>query len=415
MADDRGDLGRLTRFLVGRPVGLILSGGSLRGFGHVGVVKALSEAQVPVDVICATSAGALVGAEFAMGWSAEELAQRNLEMFAVPRRQMLDYTIPTTSIFGSVALNRALDRIFADRRIEDLWTPFLCTISDLTAAELVVRDAGPLRDAVRASCSLPVLLPPVVGADGHLLADGGVLNNLPVMPLLDRMTIGTLILVNVTEPFYAADEAYDYRDSMPLRRVLNGRFNPLSRRLVAPGIVQVLLRALEIGTKSLEPEQIARADLYIRPRFEPGSYTDTSRMPSVIHAGYEAARRRARQLGPLGDPLPMRTRWVEFTVWAGVTLIVFGVEVVLVARFVWRLIHGSLGSWEPRLTSVWALTFLLVVGCYALHLTKPYGHHPPTPASHPPEALPQQGQDNDGGKDHDLAGPGPDGGHHYAE
>jgi NTE family protein len=213
-----------------------------------------------------------------------------LELFAGPRRQILDYTLPTTSIVGSVSLNRALHKIFGDHRIEDLWVPFLCTISDLTAAELVVRDAGLLRDAVRASCSLPVLLPPVVGPDGHLLADGGVLNNLPVMPLLNRMAVGTLVLVNVTSPFYTADEPYDYFDSMPLRRVLNSRFNPLSRRLVAPGIGQVLLRALEIGTKSLEPEQIARANIYIRPHFDSASYTDTSHLPAIIRAGYEAAQ-----------------------------------------------------------------------------------------------------------------------------
>jgi len=111
----------------------------------------------------------------------------------------------------------------------------------------------------------------------------------------------------------------------------------------------------------------------------------------------------------------MRTRWVEFSVWAALILIVFGVDVVLVVVFVWRLVHGRLGLWEPRLTTVWALTFLLVVGGYALHLTKPYGRHDPPPASHPPETLPQQGQDNDGRKGHDLAGPGPDGGQHYAE
>jgi predicted acylesterase/phospholipase RssA/CRP-like cAMP-binding protein len=290
MADDRGHLGRLSRFLVGRPVGLVLSGGGVRGFGHVGVLKALQEQGIPVDVICATSAGAVVGAEYAMGWSCDELEQRNLEMFAVPRRQILDYTLPTTSIVGSVALNRVLTTIFGDRRIEDLWAPYLCTISDLTAAELVVRGSGPLRDAIRASCSLPVLLPPVVGANGHLLADGGILNNLPVMPLLSRMTVGTLVLVNVTSPFYTADEPYDYSDSMPLWRVLNGRFNPLARRLVAPGIGQVLLRALEMGTKSLEPEQIARADVYIRPHFDSASYTDTSRLPAVLRAGYEAAQ-----------------------------------------------------------------------------------------------------------------------------
>jgi predicted acylesterase/phospholipase RssA/CRP-like cAMP-binding protein len=290
VADDPAHLGRLARFLLGVPVGLVLSGGGVRGFGHVGVLRALHEHRIPVDVICGTSAGALVGGEFAMGWDAEQLERRNVRLFGVPRRRLMDYTIPTTSIVGSVALNRILDRIFGTRRVEDLWVPFLCTITDLTAAQLEVRDAGSVRDAVRASCSLPVLLPPVVGPDGHLLADGGVLNNLPVLPLVNRMPVGALILTDVTTPFYTADEPYDYSDSLPLGQVLRSRLNPLGRPLVAPGIGQVLLRALEIGSKSLETEQIARADVYIRPRFDTSSYTDTRRLPSIIRAGYEAAR-----------------------------------------------------------------------------------------------------------------------------
>jgi predicted acylesterase/phospholipase RssA/CRP-like cAMP-binding protein len=287
---DPAHLGRLARFLLEVPVGLVLSGGGIRGLGHAGVLRALREHGVPVDVICATSAGALVGGEFAMGWTPGQIERRNVRLFGVPRRRLMDYTIPTTSIVGSVQLNRVLDAIFGDRRVEDLWIPLLCTITDLTAAELVVRDAGSLRDAVRASCSLPVLLPPVVGPDGHLLADGGVLNNLPVLPLVNRTALGALILVNVTAPFYTADEPYDYSDSLPLGRVLRSRLNPLGPSLVAPGIGQVLLRVMEIGSKSLESGQIARADVYIRPHFDSSSYTDTTQLPAVIRAGYEAAR-----------------------------------------------------------------------------------------------------------------------------
>ena len=224
-----------------------------------------------------------------MGWDAHELVRRNIRLFGGPRRRLMDFTIPTTSIVGSVSLNRILDLIFADIRVEDLWIPLLCTISDLTAAELIVRDTGSLRDSVRASCSLPALLPPVVGHDGHLLADGGVLNNLPVMPLVNRMAVGALIAVNVAFPFYAADEPYGYSDSLPLGKVLSRRLNPLRPRLVTPGIGRVLLRAMEIGSKSLEAEQIARADVYIRPRFAFSSYTDTTRLPFAIQAGYEAA------------------------------------------------------------------------------------------------------------------------------
>jgi predicted acylesterase/phospholipase RssA/CRP-like cAMP-binding protein len=288
--DEPAHLGRLARFLLDVPVGLVLSGGGVRGFAHAGVLRALHEHGVPVDVICATSAGALVGGQFAMGWTPRQVEGRNARLFGVPRRRLLDYTIPTTSIIGAVQLNRVLNVIFGDRTVEDLWIPFLCTITDLTAAELVVRDAGSLRDAVRASCSLPVLLPPVVGPDGHLLADGGVLNNLPVLPLVNRTALGALILVNVTAPFYTADEPYDYSDSLPLGRVLRSRLNPLGSPLVAPGIGQVLLRVMEIGSKSLESGQIARADVYIRPHFDSSSYTDTTQLPAVIRAGYEAAR-----------------------------------------------------------------------------------------------------------------------------
>jgi predicted acylesterase/phospholipase RssA/CRP-like cAMP-binding protein len=289
VAGQPAHLGRLARFLVGQPVGLVLSGGGVRGFGHVGVLRALQEHNIPVDVICGTSAGALVGGQFAMGWDVQAIQRRNIKLFGGRRRRLMDFTIPTTSIVGSVSLNRILDRIFADRQVEDLWIPFLGTICDLTAAELIVHGSGSLRDVVRASCSLPVLLPPVVTPDGHLLADGGVLNNLPVLPLVSRMAVGPLIAVNAASTFYTADEAYGYSDSLPLGRVLRSRLNPLGPRLVAPGIAQVLLRALEVGSKSLEPEQIARADVYIRPSFDLSSYTDTTQLPSIIQAGYEAA------------------------------------------------------------------------------------------------------------------------------
>jgi predicted acylesterase/phospholipase RssA/CRP-like cAMP-binding protein len=289
VAGQPAHLGRLARFLLGVPVGLVLGGGGVRGFGHVGVLRALRDHGIPVDVICGTSSGALVGGQFAMGWDVQELEQRNVQLFGGPRRRLMDYTIPTTSIVGSVSLNRILDTIFADRTMEDLWVPFLCTISDLTAAELIVRDTGSLRDAVRASCSLPVLLPPVVGPDGHLLADGGVMNNLPVAPLVNHMAVGALIAVNVAAAFYTADEPYGYSDSLPLGRVLRSRLNPLGPRLVTPGIGKVLLRALEMGTKSLEPGQAARADVYIRPSFDSSPYSGTTRLPSIIQTGYEAA------------------------------------------------------------------------------------------------------------------------------
>src|ERR1039457_4056097 len=106
----------------------------------------------------------------------------------------------------------------------------------------------------------------------------------------------------------------------------------------------------------------------------------------------------------------MRARWSEFTVWAVLTLAVLGVDVVLIARFVSRLFQGTLGLWEPRFSSIWALTFLLVVGLYALNLTKPHRREGAPQPARSPERLSSQGKRDNRREGDDLAGPRIDGG-----
>jgi hypothetical protein len=101
----------------------------------------------------------------------------------------------------------------------------------------------------------------------------------------------------VSSPFYEADEAYNYEDSLPLRRVLNSRLNPFAEPLVAPGVVDVLLRSLEIGSKSLEPAQVAKADLYVRPDVARFGYTEVAALADIVAAGERAAEARMAELG----------------------------------------------------------------------------------------------------------------------
>jgi predicted acylesterase/phospholipase RssA len=297
----RSHFARLARFVVGAPVGLVLSGGAARAFAHVGVLRALRDAGIPIDIICATSAGALIGGQFAMGWSPERIVQVDHEIFGRSRRKLLDLVPPFTSLIGSTRFNSVLDEIFAGIRIEDLWIQFMCTTTDLTSAQGCTHRQGPLRLFVRASCSLPMVMPPVTH-HGHLLADGGIMNGVPVDPLLAVSNVGTLIVVNVTNPFYSADEAYNYDDSLPLRRVLNSRLNPFADKLVAPGIFDVLMRSLEIGSKSLEPAQIAKADIYVRPDVAGFGYTDVMYMADIVAAGHRAATARLAELGTPNIP-----------------------------------------------------------------------------------------------------------------
>jgi len=215
----------------------------------------LREAGIPIDIVAGTSAGAVIGGQFAMGWSAEALAADNVRIFGGSRRRLLDFTPPFTSLIGSSRFNDALDEVFGETHFEDLWIDFLCTTTDLTSAAQRIHTRGRLRQFVRSSCSLPMVMPPVS---------------------LDA----------------TADEAYNYDDSIPFRRVLNSRLNPFGEKLVAPGIFDVLMRSLEIGSKSLRPSQIAKADVYLRPEVSRYGYTDISFLDDIAEAGYREAVER---------------------------------------------------------------------------------------------------------------------------
>jgi len=288
-------LSRLARFVTGTPVGLALSGGAVRAFAHLGVLRALGAAGIPVDIIVATSAGAVVGAQLAMGLDPDRISELDQQAFGGLGRMLLD-VVPFTSVFGGTRFNAVLEGLFGDVRFEDLWLQFACTTTDLTAAQPRLHQRGPLRPFIRASCSLPMVFPPVIH-EGHLLADGGIVNNLPVDPLLGMGRVGLLIAVNVTSTFYDADEAYNYQDNLTLARVLNGRLNPFAERLVAPGMLDVLMRSLEIGSKSVETAQAAKADLYIRPDVSHFGYTDVAAMAAIVAAGEAATRDRLAEFG----------------------------------------------------------------------------------------------------------------------
>jgi predicted acylesterase/phospholipase RssA/CRP-like cAMP-binding protein len=280
---------RLVRYLTRQPVAIVLSGGGMRGLAHVGVLKALREAGIPVDAICAASAGSIVGSLYSMG--KDDRALENLaQQLLCDAKLLADYTLPLASLVAGERLNRLLERLYGETCIEDLWLQFMCTSVDLTNATLLTHRRGLLRRYIRASSSMPVVLPPVLEGQ-HLLVDGGLMNNLPVNQLMEAIPNCALILVNVTKAFYNANANYNYGESLPFWKVVNGHFNPLAEKLVLPGITQVLMRCLEIGSKSSEAAQIAKVDLYIRPQVEDVPTDKTDNIQHVIQAGYVAAQK----------------------------------------------------------------------------------------------------------------------------
>jgi predicted acylesterase/phospholipase RssA len=116
---DQTHMERLARFLTGRSIGLVLSGGATRGYTHVGVIKALQEYGIPIDIVGSASSGALIGAQFAMGRGYDEILDLNIKW--IDRKSIRRLTFPIVSIASDRRYEQALCALFDEARYEDLY------------------------------------------------------------------------------------------------------------------------------------------------------------------------------------------------------------------------------------------------------------------------------------------------------
>lgn len=172
---------RLLRFIRGDTTGLILGGGGTRGWGHMGAIKALCEQEHPVDFIGGTSVGAIIGGCYAMRESYEDSYTKFSKIVSTSKNSISwkSVTWPLISIFDSKTFTNANLEVFENTLIEDLWLPFFCVSSNLANYSEEIHRTGLLWEKIRASSSIPGLIPPMV-INGEIHFDGGLLNNLPV-------------------------------------------------------------------------------------------------------------------------------------------------------------------------------------------------------------------------------------------
>jgi NTE family protein len=290
------DIKRLARFIAGRAVGIVLAGGGARGFAHIGVVKALMEAGVPFDNIGGTSMGALIAAGLACEWSIEELTERMRDAF-VKGNPLNDYTIPLIALVRGKKVSSLLERNYGDLRIEELPKPFFCVSSDLTTGKVHVHRAGVLWRALRASVALPGILPPVT-YHGHLLVDGGVMNNLPVDIMAERSS-GPIIASDVTGEIdlKARDDKYGERPWWWL----------IGQRMAGtPSIVSILMRSGTVGSEVQRRFAREQANYMFEPPLMGVGLRDWRAFDRCVAEGYEHALRVIEQHG-----VPLTEVWSE--------------------------------------------------------------------------------------------------------
>ncbi len=278
---NKEDVQRLVRFMTDRAIGLVLGGGGARGMAHIGVLKALHEKGVPIDMVCGNSMGALIGAQYASGTEVDKLLQTTTAFVRGGEHPAL----PLVSLLSGNRVRRDLHRMFGEIPIENLWQPFFAVSCNLSRANIKVHDQGPLWLAVLASNSPAGIVPPVV-SDGDLLVDAALLDNVPVKAMREKLGFGTLIAVDVdVAEELTVDPALEKLTGW---QVLRQRlFGKNEARL--PGIIDVLNRSGHLGGLAHRESSKALADHYLQPPVSKFALMGYSKGQAIADTGYEYA------------------------------------------------------------------------------------------------------------------------------
>uniref|UniRef100_A0AAQ4RBX1 lysophospholipase n=1 Tax=Gasterosteus aculeatus aculeatus TaxID=481459 RepID=A0AAQ4RBX1_GASAC len=288
-ADRHSDFSRLARVLTGNVIALILGGGGARGCSQVGIMRALCEAGIPVDLIGGTSIGSLMGALYAEDRSHSRMRMRAkewaMEMTSVFKK-FLDLTYPVTSMFSGAAFNSSISNVFKSKQIEDLRIPYFNITTDITSSAMRVHTDGSLWRYVRASMSLSGYLPPLCDPkDGHLLMDGGYINNLPADV---ARSMGAKVVIAIDVGSRDETNLTNYGDSLSGWWLLWKRLNPLAEKVKVLNMAEIQTRlAYVCCVRQLESVKSSDYCEYIRPPIDRYRTLEFGKFDEIAEVGYQ--------------------------------------------------------------------------------------------------------------------------------
>lgn len=241
-------------------IGLALSGGGARGIAHIGVLKALEEAGIEPDVLSGTSAGSIVGALYADGQSIDKMLQFVKDSHL---SGLLKLGIPSAGLTKLTYLKERLTAYIETDRFEALKKPLHVAVTNLNTGEFEIKNSGPLFDVIMASSSIPLVFKPVELED-QVYLDGGLLNNLPVSPLLPHCDF--IIGINV----------------VPHVKISNKSVQSL---------FGIATRCFELSIQANSRPEIALCDYVIEPKkLNDYHHFQISKYLELFEIGYEEAK-----------------------------------------------------------------------------------------------------------------------------
>lgn len=279
------DFGRLCRYLTDRMVGLVLAGGGAKGFAHAGVWRALEEAGIPVDFVGGTSMGSMVGGLLACDYDYKKVFAIIKEIATSPLKRDFNL-IPVVSLFKGKILDRVLQKYYSDKDIEDCPLPFYCVSSNMTHAAPMVHRCGNMFHAIRASGSIPAVVPPVVDRQG-LLIDGGIFNNFPTDIMIEmgaQFIIGVDFLVDQNKEIMFGEMPSSWK---ALRRRWFG--GPQSKS--TPTLLSTIIESTTLYSAFMQKQNSENTDIYINPDVNQFGMLDWAGYDKIVQKGYEEAKR----------------------------------------------------------------------------------------------------------------------------
>jgi len=267
------DWHRWGRVINGRGVGLVLSGGGARAYAHIGVIRALKEAGIPIDYIAGSSMGGIIGASLAMRQGMEKI-EAGIRACFVETNPLSDYTLPLQGLVSGRKVERLLKENFGNIEISDLWLPYFCVSTNLTTAGPHLHRSGKVWQALRASISLPGILPPVVSDEG-VLVDGGVINNLPTIEL-SQQCFGPIIAIDVSRNLGITPESWTALTNQPLLK-----------RMFKPPVISLLMRTGTVSGEQQYREQTESSYVTFSPPLGKIDIRDWKAYDEAVELGYQ--------------------------------------------------------------------------------------------------------------------------------
>jgi NTE family protein len=254
-------------------IGLVLSGGVARGIAHIGIVKFLEEKQVKINAISGVSAGSIIGAFMAAEYSYENILKilKGVNFFTIMRLSF------SSGGFLKSEKIQALYEKYLPKTFEELSIPLTISATDVSSGNTVFFDKGDLYKPILASCCVPMVFEPV-RIDEAYLVDGGMLNNLPVEPLVNHCD-----------------------------RIIGVHVNPTNDQFKTMTMTKITTRCIELAVKCNVEVRKKHCDIFVEPeKLKTYSMYDISHIDELVVIGYDGIKDAWNASIPLNADLLLR-------------------------------------------------------------------------------------------------------------